>query len=78
MSEDESSQIENLAEECAAKLMEHADSVRIFITIHTGDKSETFGYSTGLGNFQAQYGQIREWMIRQDERVKIHARSEEE
>lgn len=58
--------------------MEHADSVRIFITTHTGEKSETSTYTTGLGNFQAQYGQIREWLIRQDERVKIHARSQEE
>lgn len=51
-----------IAEEAKAKLMEHCDSVQIFVTKHDGGESETASYETGGGNFMARYGQISEWL----------------
>lgn len=56
----------------ASMLSEHFDSVRIFVTrqMHDGTVSVT----EGAGNFQAQQGQVREWLIRQDENTRENAR----
>lgn len=44
------------------------DSVRIFCTQYiSGDDEETMSVDAGLGNFQAQLGQIRQWLIRMDQ-----------
>jgi hypothetical protein len=49
------------------RLLEHFDSVRIFVTRHDGDKDTTVGYSRGGGNFYAQRGQITEWTNQQQQ-----------
>lgn len=51
----------------AERLLElGVDSVRVFVSAGAkGD--ETLQASTGRGNFHAQQGQVREWLIRQDE-----------
>lgn len=59
----------------AAQLGEHFDSVRIFAT-RTQD-GKTFAVSTGSGNWHAQYGTVREWMLQQDERARDTARRRE-
>ena len=49
----------------ATELSEQFDSVRIFVSRHDG-KAGTCRVSIGRGNFYAQYGQIREWLIEQE------------
>jgi hypothetical protein len=39
----------------------HVDSVRVFITKHENNELGTTRYDYGLGNWYAQYGQIKEW-----------------
>lgn len=39
----------------------YVDSIRIFITKHENNEVGTTRYDYGLGNWYAQYGQIKEW-----------------
>ncbi len=59
-----------------AQLGERFDTIRIFATTHSG--SETFSSTSGGGNLYAQLGQVREWLIRQDEMAKCNARRDDE
>jgi hypothetical protein len=52
---------------CADDLMEHFDSVMIFATEHDGSAEGTRTICFGRGNMYARIGQVREWLIRQDE-----------
>lgn len=54
-------------DDTVAKLSEHFDSVRVFVTLHNGGESETQSYETGGGNFYAQLGQVQEWLSIQDQ-----------
>lgn len=68
-------EIKRIVSECVTRLSEHCDSVRIFVTSPSNDGSGcTDDLSDGAGNFLAQRGQIRDWMLRQDEYVKEHAK----
>lgn len=61
----------------AAELAEHFDSVRIFVTKHSGEKEMTSAYTHGVGNIYAQLGQVKDWKVEQDELTRGNARSEE-
>lgn len=52
-------------------LMEHFDTVQIFVTRfeHENDK-QTVSVNLGGGSWQARYGQIVEWLVRTDERTR--------
>lgn len=50
-----------MVDEAVAKLLEHYDSVRIFVTRQVGATATTESYDSGGGNLYAQLGQIREW-----------------
>ena len=60
-------------DELVAKLLEHFDSVRIFVTRHNGQDSETQSYDSGGGNLYAQLGQVREWLTFQDQYARSFA-----
>jgi len=58
-------------------LGEHFDSVQIFATRHeSGEQGGTLKFSRGCGNFFARYGQIHEWIIKQDESARNEVRKE--
>lgn len=61
MTDDIQLKIEHFAKE----MLEHVDAVRIFVS-YPGPNNVTKSFNTGLGNYYAQYGQIREWLITQD------------
>ncbi len=64
-----------MVDEFAAKLGEHCDSVRIFVTRPSPDDStKTQSYEQGSGNFYAQFGQINEWLAMQRTYMAIEAR----
>lgn len=72
-------QLVQLIQRHSAELMEHFDSVHIFVTIHRGESETTAAYDYGMGNWYARSGQIREWTLCNDElcreRVKRQERS---
>ena len=67
---------EKMVERCCAQLMEHFDSVQIFVTRHEGDI--TMSGATGHGNFYARYGQVQEWLCRQDAIITESASCDDE
>lgn len=58
-----------------AQLSEHFDSVRIFWTKYDSDSSTTKSNSRGIGDWYAQSGAVREWLIRSEEDTRLDCRS---
>jgi len=56
------------------KLMEHFDSVRIFVTRYSNGSTRTV--TKGRGCFYTQQGQVKEWVIQQDEMAREQVRRE--
>lgn len=64
-----------LLDDCCAKLSEHYDTVQIFFTRNEGSRLDgTVTCNRGSGNWCARYGQIREWLVYEDERIREAAR----
>lgn len=75
----ERERIIKLVDDAASSLLEHCDSVRIFVTMPSQDTAlNTASYSSGRGNYHAQVGQIKEFIIRDDERIRIDENSDVE
>ena len=77
MSDEEQS---NLLEAAAAKLGEHFDTVQIFVTRVVDDGKlcgNTEDLSTGLGNWYARTGQVRDWLTINDEMCRKACRDDD-
>jgi hypothetical protein len=66
-----------IVEDAADRLAEHWDSVLILCTRHNDATKLTRDASTGRGNFAAQIGSAKEWVIRQDAKVVEHSKQED-
>lgn len=63
--------------EHAQKLGEHFDTVMIFVTRHeSGEKNGTVRLRFGLGDWYARYGNVREWLVKSEEQIRIDARED--
>jgi hypothetical protein len=60
------------------QLSEHYDTVHIFVTRNDGDKDQTRCANRGSGNWCARFGQISEWVIYENERIRQAARPNQE
>jgi hypothetical protein len=60
----------------AAQLMEHFETVQIFVTRDKKKLTQAMNY--GDGNFYARLAQAREFVVRQDEYVRQEARGEQD
>jgi hypothetical protein len=49
-----------------ARLAEHFDTVQVFVTRHDS-RTGTINVQRGSGNWFARSGQVREWLIKQDQ-----------
>ena len=69
---DELDEVDRMANEFTAKIMEMADSVHVFITKHDGGEDSTKSFNHGRGNWYARYGQVSKWVDnhREDEEVE--------
>ena len=70
-------EIDKKIQESISALMEHCDTVRIFVTVHNGANDTTRSVSRGAGNFYAQRGAIIEWCAMQDEIERDKVRKQE-
>jgi hypothetical protein len=62
------SETESIIEKAVTQLGEHFDTVQIFVTRHeSGEKGGTLHNQSGVGNWYARYGQVREWVNQQEE-----------
>lgn len=51
----------------AAQLGEHFDTVQIFVTRHDPSKDDgTVSAFEGTGNWFARYGQVRNWLLKEE------------
>lgn len=64
-------------EEACQVLSEHFDSVQIFVTrCEMGVEDGTVNANFGTGNWFARFGQVQNWMLKAQERIKLEVRSE--
>ncbi len=59
------------------ELSEHFENVHIFVTRHEGEKDQTRCVNRGSGNWFARYGQIREWLVYEDQKIRECAKRSE-
>lgn len=53
-------------------LGEHFDTVHIFATRHEPAEADgTINVNNGVGNWFARYGQVKEWIVREERRSQI-------
>lgn len=66
---EELDQLTKLIDGAVMRLLEHVDSVQIFVTKHKpgGKDTSTLHYTWGDGNWFTRYGQIKAWVVRQEE-----------
>lgn len=58
------------------QLMEHFDTVRIFVTRYSDGNTRTI--TNGRGCLYSQYGQVKEWVIQTEEQSKERMRHQDE
>lgn len=58
------------------EILEHADSVRVFVTFHQADSTKS--YNVGGGNFYSQLGIVGEWLTRQNEIARQEVKRNDE
>jgi hypothetical protein len=63
-----------LVDDAAAKLGEHFEQVHIFVNLSRGRETGTEAYSEGIGNWWARIGQIRDFLMCEDEGQKEKTR----
>ena len=69
---------DRIVREFVARVSEHVDSVQVFINKKRDDgKSGTWKMGFGAGNWYARYGQVREWLIIEDEAIRMEAHDED-
>ena len=68
---------ERLLKQHVGQLLEHFDSVRIFVThqIPTDNGPQTVGANDGGGNWYASLGLVKEWVEQQDHRARVYIES---
>jgi hypothetical protein len=60
--------------EVVAKLGEHFDCIQIFASKY--EDGDTISWHQGLGHWTARYGQVREWVIKQEEGMRCDRRQD--
>lgn len=77
MSDEKDQDLDRVKAACEL-LGEHFDSVQIFVTRHEPAVEDgTINISWSAGNWFTRYGQVREWLIKADERTRAHVRGSE-
>lgn len=63
-----------LLEKFVQQLIEHFDSVQIFVTIQESEGTDmaTLQLNSGAGNWYARFGQVHEWLISHKHRIRLH------
>lgn len=65
-----------LMAEVIGKLGDHFDSVQIFVTRHEPAVGGTIAFNDGSGHWHARFGQVREWVVKKEERMRMDERED--
>jgi len=60
----------NLLQAAVGNLAEHFDTVQIFCTRHVSIERSTEQFLAGSGNLYARFGQVKQWVIEEEARVR--------
>jgi len=77
ISSNEREELVKMVEKHVNALSEHFECVHIFVSRNEGENDLTRTINRGAGNWFARYGQIREWLIYEDQRVREAATKSE-
>ena len=66
MTEAEKTQTVELIDNECQRLLEHFDSVQIFVSMREKEGDRSWSLSRGAGNWFTRYGQIQLWVERQN------------
>jgi hypothetical protein len=66
----------NLVKKHTAQLMEHFDTVQIFVTKHEPNAG-TINCQLGMGNWYARYGLIKAWCKREERRFELEIKEDD-
>lgn len=67
--------ITKMVKEFCMRLREHTDSVQVMTTFHSEDGETSQSFEYGLGSFHARFGNVREWLLTQEEYMREWART---
>lgn len=73
--EAECERLDGILSSHVAQLMEHFDSVSITITKHVVEDDRTLARSRGDGNWYARFASVKEWVVKQEELMRMEQRS---
>ena len=62
-----------LRNQCSV-LLQSFDTVHIFATKYDPETNDTISFNSGIGSWAARRGQIRDFMLSEDERVRVKER----
>jgi hypothetical protein len=65
--------VETAAKKLVAEFMEHHTGMSVRMFVNWTEEGKSSAYSTGGGDWYSQYGQIREWVLVQEERARHQA-----
>lgn len=69
---------EKRLDDAVKTLSEHWDTVHVFVSrFEGGDDAGTHHAFRSYGSFYARYGQIRHWLLAEDEATREKARSQD-
>ena len=68
--------VNRLRDACAA-LSSEFDSVHIFASKHRPEQGGTASVNYGIGNYFSRYGQVRVWIVREEEVQRVDETGEE-
>jgi hypothetical protein len=74
--ESERDRLQLLLQDTAAKLTEHFQVVQIFASNLEEGGDSTLSVNAGLGNWNARFGQVREWVVYEEEKKREEARKD--
>jgi len=75
---DQHDRIKKMADSFASQLGEHCTAVRILCTFEVDGENNTGMTCAGYGNFYAQYGMLREFIIGTEEEMRERVRRNSE
>ncbi len=76
-SSNEHSELVKMIDKHVNELAEHFDGVHIFVNRNEGHADQSRGINRGAGNWFARYGQIREWVVYEEQRIRECAKRSE-
>jgi len=68
---------EKILQSFVSQLAEHFDTVQVICTRRLPEEGGTIIADRGAGNWYARYGSLKEWVVKQEEQMRVEQRPED-